>query len=683
MFFSEDLLTNKNGTLAATLGPRSKKITKKQLTSVDLSRTCDLIAEPPEPLALRLSGSLLVGVTRVYNQNYDVFYSDVTNFHQNLRRSIATDFATNGDGSSGTTSLDLPGGGRSRTDVITFPDSGLNFDFGLNLQFQHIDWHDPLSTGRTRRSSSKLSSQATQEDSEEEHEDEDNEEDEAEEEVGRNAKRKKYSSSPFVGPTTVTRARTSVHHPSEPTALYAGINVPMGEIDLGLDLEGMNGGFGDESFSGPSGRDFEMPVDGEEGMIADQADLVPPSRPGSAPPGEQDMLVNDGSNSDFKGIRKRRLSGAGSDEESVKAVEQQLIGEPKQRKVKKVKKVTFDDLKLSHGQDAEARRRYRDVMKEQKEASEFKVRDKASHLTAAALVDSTGGLEFFDADMKSFFSTFTQVKSFKWETDTVVHRLGIEHEEPQAQDDDQRQGEYDISGGDGDAPMMGIFQSYDIPIQELSASARQSRLHPDPEQARRYSQGSQQGPLPASLSILSRFPDLGDTSFSPATLRLSVMTPQEAKLRSRSIHHSSGPGSLGRRRARSSSLISNRPDDDPLLLVHGNDLELPGGEEEFQLESLAASQQARLADLPAAFKPEMLAALETQCRDFFTFVERKMVTLSIDELDFEDLVPVESKKHVAAVAFYDCLTLATKKILTVKQGEAWGPIRVSFAVAST
>lgn len=52
--------------LAATLGPRAtvRKITKKQLVNVDLTRTCELIARPPEPMALRLSGALLVGVAR-------------------------------------------------------------------------------------------------------------------------------------------------------------------------------------------------------------------------------------------------------------------------------------------------------------------------------------------------------------------------------------------------------------------------------------------------------------------------------------------------------------------------------------------------------------------------------------------------------------------------------------------
>ena len=60
----EFLQVSADDRLAATLGPKTKRITRKQLTGVDLTKTCELIAEPPEPLALRLSGCLLVGVAR-------------------------------------------------------------------------------------------------------------------------------------------------------------------------------------------------------------------------------------------------------------------------------------------------------------------------------------------------------------------------------------------------------------------------------------------------------------------------------------------------------------------------------------------------------------------------------------------------------------------------------------------
>ncbi|KAG5647975.1 hypothetical protein DXG03_007009 [Asterophora parasitica] len=54
--------------LAATLGSKStfKKLPKRSILTADIVQLCDLIAQPSEPLALRLSSNLLVGVARVY-----------------------------------------------------------------------------------------------------------------------------------------------------------------------------------------------------------------------------------------------------------------------------------------------------------------------------------------------------------------------------------------------------------------------------------------------------------------------------------------------------------------------------------------------------------------------------------------------------------------------------------------
>ncbi|WWC95213.1 hypothetical protein V866_002071 [Kwoniella sp. B9012] len=691
MFYPEELLlTNKNGSfgiiwLAATLGPKNKKITRKQLTTVNLAKTCQIIAEPPEPMALRLSGALLVGVARVYNQNYDIFFTDVTNLDSNLRRSIATDFVTGGTGTGGTINLDLPGGGKSRIDQITLPQAGLEFELGLNLQFHHVDWQNPLNHGRKRRSSSMLSSQATQsqEEEEEENSDDENEDEDEDGELGRDFKRTKVSSSPAIGAYGLTtKTRNSIHHPSDSTGghLYAGIDVPMGEIDLGLELEGMDHPVGDDSFSGPSGRDFDLPDGGNDaGMMLEGGDLVLPSRqPSLAPEAAHPATATPPKNAS--------QDREGSERGSVDDVEQQL-GEVRTKKPKKVKKVTFDSTtELDSAGDQEARKRYHEDMKRERAIIESRLNEKVVAAMATSLVDGTGGLEFFDPEMKAFFSALTRVETFKWESDLTVHRLGkagvvAEGDEQERPGD----GEFDIpGGGDVAMPGMDIFQEYEVPIQEMSASARQGSTAPDAEYARRISQGSQQGPLPweeGRRNVTPGLPDLADTSFSPASLRLSIMTPQEARLRSRSAHGSSTGGrSVDRRHQRSVSLMSDRPDDDPLLLVRGDDLDVPQDEDDLHLEALAPSQQARLADLPPAFRPEMLATLEKQCRDFFSYVERKMVTLSLKELEFEDLAPLESKKHVAALAFYDCLTLATKKILSIDQEEAWGSIKVRFAI---
>ncbi|EIN13763.1 hypothetical protein PUNSTDRAFT_140229 [Punctularia strigosozonata HHB-11173 SS5] len=71
MFFSAELLSRRDDGfgllwLAATLGSSSKstfkKLPKRSVLSADIARLCGLITEPAEPLALRLSSNLMVGV---------------------------------------------------------------------------------------------------------------------------------------------------------------------------------------------------------------------------------------------------------------------------------------------------------------------------------------------------------------------------------------------------------------------------------------------------------------------------------------------------------------------------------------------------------------------------------------------------------------------------------------------
>ena len=87
MFFSSELLSKRDGgfgllwyltlmtlsaicddscRLAATLGSKStfKKLPKRSILTADISQLCGLIADPAEPLALRLSSNLMVGVAR-------------------------------------------------------------------------------------------------------------------------------------------------------------------------------------------------------------------------------------------------------------------------------------------------------------------------------------------------------------------------------------------------------------------------------------------------------------------------------------------------------------------------------------------------------------------------------------------------------------------------------------------
>ncbi|CAG8462848.1 27313_t:CDS:10 [Dentiscutata erythropus] len=82
MFYSKEILTRKKGGfgiiwLAATLGSRSslRKLSKKEVNSVNLVKACEYVTSPPEPLALRLTSNLMIGISRVYNQQYHFYYA--------------------------------------------------------------------------------------------------------------------------------------------------------------------------------------------------------------------------------------------------------------------------------------------------------------------------------------------------------------------------------------------------------------------------------------------------------------------------------------------------------------------------------------------------------------------------------------------------------------------------------
>ncbi|KAF9149026.1 hypothetical protein BG015_009199 [Linnemannia schmuckeri] len=96
MFYSKEILARKDTQLgliwlAATLGPRSgiNKLSKREVNGVNIVKTCKDISQPAEPFALRFSSNLMVGVTRVYSQQYNFYYSDVSNTWMRLKRDLA------------------------------------------------------------------------------------------------------------------------------------------------------------------------------------------------------------------------------------------------------------------------------------------------------------------------------------------------------------------------------------------------------------------------------------------------------------------------------------------------------------------------------------------------------------------------------------------------------------------
>ncbi|KAJ1043487.1 hypothetical protein NDA10_004052 [Ustilago hordei] len=97
MFYSSDILSRrKTGLgivwLAATLGDRSvvRRLTRKEILSVNITLTCEHLQHPSEPFALRLSSQLLFGVVKLYSHQTELLLSDASNAHSDVRRRMFT-----------------------------------------------------------------------------------------------------------------------------------------------------------------------------------------------------------------------------------------------------------------------------------------------------------------------------------------------------------------------------------------------------------------------------------------------------------------------------------------------------------------------------------------------------------------------------------------------------------------
>ncbi|KAJ5143344.1 uncharacterized protein N7515_002131 [Penicillium bovifimosum] len=91
MFYSHEILTSpEHGVatiwLVATLGSRSiaRRLNRKAIQDVDVPNACRVIINPEAPMALRLQGSLLYGVSRVYNQQCGYILLDTQAMHDKM-----------------------------------------------------------------------------------------------------------------------------------------------------------------------------------------------------------------------------------------------------------------------------------------------------------------------------------------------------------------------------------------------------------------------------------------------------------------------------------------------------------------------------------------------------------------------------------------------------------------------
>ncbi|KAG8712046.1 hypothetical protein FRC08_015088 [Ceratobasidium sp. 394] len=142
MFFTTELLSKRDSGIgllwmAATLGKTSiGKLNRRNVLKADIGKLCELVAEPAEPLALRLSSNLLVGVVRVYKVKHDIFLSEVTTCFTSLKRTMLEISAAE---ASAALNLTI---GSVRPDTITLaaPESGIGMN--LDVDFGGPIWED-------------------------------------------------------------------------------------------------------------------------------------------------------------------------------------------------------------------------------------------------------------------------------------------------------------------------------------------------------------------------------------------------------------------------------------------------------------------------------------------------------------------------------------------------------------
>ncbi|TPX34152.1 hypothetical protein SmJEL517_g03134 [Synchytrium microbalum] len=161
VFWASDIFTSRRTSmatiwLAATLGPRGslKRLTKKDYNAVEIPKACEFLDTPPEPLALRMTyvsgvlfrlkavfyssqtrSNLLVGVARVYSQQWQFYLADVNHVFLAIRKAY-------GSKSVKEVNIDMPIA-EARPENITVPINpdafGPGGPFDLNRE-QGMDW---------------------------------------------------------------------------------------------------------------------------------------------------------------------------------------------------------------------------------------------------------------------------------------------------------------------------------------------------------------------------------------------------------------------------------------------------------------------------------------------------------------------------------------------------------------
>ncbi|EPT04358.1 hypothetical protein FOMPIDRAFT_1058151 [Fomitopsis schrenkii] len=708
MFFTPELLERRESGfgllwLAATLGAKSsfKKLPKRSVLTADISQLCGLIAQPPEPLALRLSSNLMMGVARVYKVKQEIFYSDVTICYNTLRKAV-TDLYTASLGAA-----ELHAGQASlRPDVLTLAvDPGAVFAIDFGNVFGDWDESRIIVAGR---------------------EGSDGEEDDDDDEFNPSAKKSKGKQKAREKPPSFLseNIRANLHTLDEhhdhllsqsfdASFSGTGFGAPLSasQMEAGFQFsddvfgmqDGMDLGAGDlgDELAKELGEGWAVPVDrgGQDPFALDQhdglgmdfqfetgqafrgpgTDTTPSVRPRTR--GNEDGIQLDGSII----VPLLPLTPIqDGDVEMQPNPDDPLQGEARPKPQKKAKRVrllldartelTDEELKAARANYMEGQEAIR------KELIHKKFEKESGRIIEELIWGVPSGLQ---ASVLADFWT----ENFKLQVDARSaamadvqpphKRRRIAHEE--FQDGNALEADF---GGPADAALgmdvdMGFNMGNNEPTVFGGDYDSRMRSSEEPGVARRASRA------PSLIGSQFELPGAGHDFVSGS--QRSALFPWDNAGASSSA--AGGPlgsarGSIARAdtRLRGSSLSSRHASP----LPGGRILESPadfgvrgslsGEGFEFDVPGEGSmANESQMSDMN-------VLTLERNSYNFLEYAKMQLKTFpaATSTLTFDDVVPRQtSTPHVAAAAFYHCLVLATKDLVQVAQEAPYGTLRIT------
>ncbi|KAJ7293565.1 hypothetical protein C8J57DRAFT_1269366 [Mycena rebaudengoi] len=673
MFFSPELLAKRDSGfgllwLAATLGSKStfKKLPKRSVLTADLSKLCDLIAQPAEPLALRLSSNLMVVKQEIFMSDVSTCVASLKKVVQEMQSAVAT---------GAQLQMAQPTVRASALTLAVDPKAAYPIDFDALV----ADWDEYLNIG----------DKSTLEEAEDD------------DEFKPKAKEKKTNRK-VKAPRPAEDARADMHtlkehhdhllsnsfdlsfHGNgvgmEPSSSQAGGAFALDDMFLAAsDILDLSGGLGDDlamelgegwgiapgiakpdfdfgaGAAPPDSGPVEMPT--RDGTLTDffSENLPPSSFPKSTPrsalsPATSfsrlllsqdldepqpllDVTTNDQNqvNRGIKKVKKTRLlldarteltdeelKQKKSEKDAGKILENMMWGVPRGVQAESLVEFWQENFKVQHSrfhladEPPNKRRKIRDIPNVEDAVQEFGFGNEM-HL---------GPLEDNDFDMGMY-------------DENLDGGVGGDYNDGyKGQASAQRSSEEPGQGRHVSRAPSVLGSNFDIaPLQPVSGSQKSSLFPWDNAGGASSSVGGF-GPLGGSDQI--------------------SVDRAEVKMRGSSLSR------------RESSLVPSQAGS-----VGGLDLSSPfrknsqgfGEDYAFDVENAANTLDSQRSDMN-------LITLERNSFNFLEYIRMQLQSLpdSTTDLDFDAVVPTNtSTRHVAAAAFYHCLVLATKDLLHLKQ----------------